>query len=84
MPYNFVVSVHISFFFKICCSCKNLYCNLTDASLWGVRRNRDKLYYTILSITPHHYTILSSVGSTCCLTYTNTTCNYSKDPRIRT
>ena len=72
MPYNFVVSVHISSFLNLL-QLKNHQCNLTDASLWRVRRNKDILYlylyspslhitghhYTSLSITGHHYTSLS-------------------------
>ena len=62
MPYNFVVSVHISSFLNLL-QLKNLYCNLTDASLWRVRRNKDILYLYLYSpslhITGHHYTSLS-------------------------
>ena len=63
MPYNFVVSVHISSFLNLL-QLKNLYCNQTDASLWRLRRNKDILYYTThhytsLYITVHHYPLLS-------------------------
>ena len=62
MPYNFVVSVHISSFLNLL-QLKNLYCNLTDASLCRVRRNKDILYLYLYSpslhITGHHYTSLS-------------------------
>ena len=53
MPYNFVVSVHISFFLNLL-QLKNLYCNQTDASLWRVRRNKDILYYYTHSLTHSH------------------------------
>ena len=55
MPYDFVLSVHISSFLNLS-QLKNLYCNYTDASLWRVRCNKGILYYTVYTI--HHYSSL--------------------------